>query len=209
MLSLQAGGALLSPLSHSFSPKHPFSIIEEFRGFPWFLCPTGPFSRDRRVVTAIATTGWLRNRTGTVFPETASGTRTAGTYSRNRNRNRSRPFLLVCTETQNFAEEPPEPRTGTARTVPPPNVTEPNLGLTGCCRWEYNHRCPTCPLHLRLKTRSGIPKALSRRESQKILGNSGFPTKEYSNGQQKVNPANAGKLILGTPRAFWDDFLGG
>ena len=50
-----------------------------------------------------------------------------------RNRNRNRPFLLNCTETQKtfFVEEPPEPKTGTARTVPPPNRnrTEPNRGL--------------------------------------------------------------------------------
>ena len=47
-----------------------------------------------------------------------------------RNRNRNRPLLLNCsTETQKtlFAEEPPEPKTGTGRTVPPPNHnrTEP------------------------------------------------------------------------------------
>ena len=37
-------------------------------------------------------------------------------FSRNRNRNRNRPFLLNCTEIQKtlFAEEPPEPKTGTA-----------------------------------------------------------------------------------------------
>ena len=37
-------------------------------------------------------------------------------FSRHRNRNRNRPFLLKCTETQKtlFAEEPPEPKTGTA-----------------------------------------------------------------------------------------------
>ena len=53
--------------------------------------------------------------------------------SRNRNRNWNRSFLLICTERQKtlFAEEPPEPKTGTARTVPAPNRnrTEPNRGL--------------------------------------------------------------------------------
>ena len=50
-----------------------------------------------------------------------------------RNRNRNRPSLLNCTETQKnpFAEELPEPKTGTARTLPPSNrnQTEPNRGL--------------------------------------------------------------------------------
>ena len=44
----------------------------------------------------------------------------------------NRSLLLNCTETQKnlFAEEPPEPKTGTGRTVPPPNRnrTEPNRG---------------------------------------------------------------------------------
>ena len=52
-------------------------------------------------------------------------------FSRNRNRNRS--FLSNCTETPKipFKEEPPEPKTGAARTVPSPNRnrTEPNRGL--------------------------------------------------------------------------------
>ena len=56
-------------------------------------------------------------------------------FSRNRNRNRNRPFLFNSIETQKnlFTEEPPEPKTGTARTVPPPNRnrTEPNRGFPG------------------------------------------------------------------------------
>ena len=45
-----------------------------------------------------------------------------------RNRNRNRPFLLNCADAKKnlFAEEPPEPKTRTARTVPPRTVTEPN-----------------------------------------------------------------------------------
>ena len=41
-----------------------------------------------------------------------------------RNRNRNRPSLLNCTETQKnpSLEEPPEPKTGTVRTVTPPNL---------------------------------------------------------------------------------------
>ena len=69
---------------------------------------------------------------GTVFPETESGTGPPEPFSRNRNRNRNRPFLLNCTEARKslFAEEPPEPQTGTGRTVPTPNRnrTEPNRG---------------------------------------------------------------------------------
>ena len=70
-----------------------------------------------------------RNR----FPETESGTGTAGTIFQEPKPERNRPSLLNCTETQKkkekpFAEEPPEPKTETARTLPPPNRsrTEPN-----------------------------------------------------------------------------------
>ena len=73
---------------------------------------------------------------GTVFPGTERGTGTAGPFSRNRNRNRNRPCLLNSTETQ---KDPfcrgtePEPKTGTAWTVPSPNRnrTEPNRGHPG------------------------------------------------------------------------------
>ena len=68
-------------------------------------------------------------------------------FSRNRNRKRNRPFLLSCTETQKtpFAEEPPEPKTGTAWTVPSPNRnrTEPNRGLPDIRRMWGNSRQPS------------------------------------------------------------------
>ena len=85
--------------------------------------------------------GWLRNRTGT-------GNRNRrNRFSRNRNRNRNRRNRFPGTETGTgtvlscetvlkhrqtfFADEPPEPKTGTARTVPSPNRnrTEPNRRL--------------------------------------------------------------------------------
>ena len=76
-------------------------------------------------------TGWLRNRTGTgnrnrrnrnrrnSFPGTESGTGTVLS------------FKNVLKHRRNlFVEEPPEPKTGTDRTFPPPNRnrTEPNRG---------------------------------------------------------------------------------
>ena len=87
-------------------------------------------------------TEWPRNRTGT-------GNRNRrNRFPRNRTWNRNRRLtvlqepkpepepssLLSCTETQRkkkpSLEEPPEPKTGTAQTVPPPNRnrTEPNRG---------------------------------------------------------------------------------
>ena len=85
--------------------------------------------------------GWLRNRTGT------ANRNCRHRFSRNRKRNRNRRNRFPGTETGTgtvlscetvlkhrktfFAEEPPEPKTGTARTVPPPNRnrTELNRGL--------------------------------------------------------------------------------
>ena len=79
-------------------------------------------------------TGWLRNRTGT-------GNRNRqNRFSRNRKRNRNRRNSFPGTETGTgtvlsfkyvlkhrqtlFVEEPPEPKTGTDRTFPPPNRTQ-------------------------------------------------------------------------------------
>ena len=69
---------------------------------------------------------------GTVFAGTERGTGTTGTVFQNRNRNRNRPLcetVLKHTKTLSL-KEPPEPKTGTARTVPSPNRnrTEPNRG---------------------------------------------------------------------------------
>ena len=65
------------------------------------------------------------------FPKPKAEPEPPEPFSRNRNRNRH--FLLNCTEARKtfVAEKPPEPQTGTARTVPPPNRnrTEPNRGL--------------------------------------------------------------------------------
>ena len=69
---------------------------------------------------------------GTVFPETESGTGTAGTVFQEPKAEPSFSVKLYLTHRKAFfAEEPPEPKTGTARTVPPPsrNRTEPNRGL--------------------------------------------------------------------------------
>ena len=64
------------------------------------------------------------------FPKPTAEPEPPEPFSRNRNQNRNRPFLVNCTETQKslFAEEPPEPKTETAWTVPYPNRnrTEPN-----------------------------------------------------------------------------------
>ena len=88
-------------------------------------------------------TGWLRNRTGT-------GNRNRrNRFSRNRKRNRNRrnrfpgtETVLSCyklywnTEETFFAEEPPEPKTGTARTAPPPNRNRTEPGPP----WLYQHQ---------------------------------------------------------------------
>ena len=66
------------------------------------------------------------------FPKPKAEPEPPEPFSRNRNWNRNRPLLLSSTQTQKtlFAEEPPEPKTGTGRTVLPPNRsrTEPNRG---------------------------------------------------------------------------------
>ena len=51
-----------------------------------------------------------------VFPKPKAEPEPPEPFSRNRNWNRNLPFLLNCAETQKtlFAEEPPEPKTGTA-----------------------------------------------------------------------------------------------
>ena len=90
--------------------------------------------------------GWLRNRkpepeTGPsepFVPKPKAEREPPEQFSRNQKRNRDRLFLLTCTETQNnsfLAEEPPEPKIGTARTVPAPscNRTEPNASLLYIC----------------------------------------------------------------------------
>ena len=95
---------------------------------PYHPCKNGTHS------TSFYSTMGHAPKTGTVrsvFPETEP--EPPEPLSRNRNRNRNRPFLLDCAETQKtpFAMEPPEPKTGTARTVPHPNRnrTELNRGL--------------------------------------------------------------------------------
>ena len=65
-----------------------------------------------------------------IFAGTERGTGTAGTVFQE-----PKPCLSFLTELKQrktfFAEEPPEPKTRTAQTVPPPNRnrTEPNRGL--------------------------------------------------------------------------------
>ena len=70
---------------------------------------------------------------GTVFPETEIGTGTVGTVFQEPKLEPEPSFpvkLYWNTQKPFFTEEPPEPKTGTARTVPPPNRnrTEPNRG---------------------------------------------------------------------------------
>ena len=70
---------------------------------------------------------------GTVFPGTERGTRTAGTVLQEPKPQPEPSSLLNCTETHKNPlklEEPPEPKSGTARPVPSPNRnrTEPNRG---------------------------------------------------------------------------------
>ena len=68
------------------------------------------------------------------FPKPKAELEPPEPFSRNRNQNRNRPFLLRVLKHSKkpfFAEEPPEPKTGIARTVPAPNRNqlEPNRGL--------------------------------------------------------------------------------
>ena len=123
--------------------KRPESLVFVCRQPP----PANPFSKPLKIyqeiqdVQADFLTGWLRNRTGTGNREPREP------FFPNRKRNRNRRNRFPGTETGNgtvlscstvlkhgktfFAEEPPEPKNGTARTVPSPNRnrTEPNWGL--------------------------------------------------------------------------------
>ena len=60
------------------------------------------------------TKGWIAK--GRVAQEPSRNRNRRNRFSRNQKRNRNLPFLLNCTETQKtlFAEDPPEPKTGTA-----------------------------------------------------------------------------------------------
>ena len=91
---------------------------------------------------------WPRNRTGTgtvrtVFPGTERGTGTAGTVFQEP-KPEPEPFsLLKCTETHKTPsfEEPPEPKTGTARTVPSPNRNRTEPGPPWKCPfYTVEHR---------------------------------------------------------------------
>ena len=90
---------------------------------------------------------------GTVFPETESGTGTR----RNRfpGTETGTGTVLSCQTVlkhrQTFLEEEPlEPKTGTARTVPFPNRnrTEPNQGLPGVCSFKSHAGCSFATLAL-------------------------------------------------------------
>ena len=86
------------------------------------------------------------------FPKPKAEPEPPEPFSRNRHRNRNRSFLLKCAEAPKIpflAEggEPPEPTTGTARTVPAPNrnqtepgspchMQQPHSGHTNC--WTDN-----------------------------------------------------------------------
>ena len=123
-------------------------FVRKFGPRKKYFVPTS-FSR-RATLTFSPLSGWLRNRTGT-------GNRNRrNRFSRNRKRNRNRRNRFPGTETGTvlscwtvlkhrkplFAMEPPEPKTGTARTVPPPNRnrTEPNRGLPALLKNRRQNR---------------------------------------------------------------------
>ena len=130
---------------HSLAPPK-FTVCALFLPLAYGLCA---FFRPllthlSRLSTAPFVAGWLRNRkpepSEPFFPKPKAEPEPPEPFSRNWNRNR--PFLWKCTETQKtlFAEEPPEPKTGTAWTVPSPNhnQTEPNRGLPVFARFSVH-----------------------------------------------------------------------
>ena len=103
----------------------------------WYEGHLRPNNKVRHCIRIILIAGWLRNRTGT-------GNRNRqNRFSRNRKRNRNRRNRFPGTETGTgtvlsfknvlkhrktlFVEEPPEPKTGTDRTFPPPNRNRTTL----------------------------------------------------------------------------------
>ena len=129
-------------------------------GFFFFFSILGTYKRPRKTLSRRLSmlrnssarpkrsfvAGWLRNRTGTgnrnrrnrFFPKPKAEPEPPEPFSRNRHRNRNRPFPVKLYWKQIkrlFTEEPSEPKTGTARTAPPPNRNRTEPG-SPCRCWK-------------------------------------------------------------------------
>ena len=104
--------------------------------------------RNKVIFAKMTCSGWPRNRkpepSEPFSQEPNAEPEPPEPFSRNPNRNRNRPLcetVLKHTKTPS-PEEPPEPKTGTARTVPSPNRnrTEPNRGHPAYSELEFSIR---------------------------------------------------------------------